>query len=88
MWLNGARSSIGNFMKNASLDSPLIGQNIWLSWLRDLGGTFNPVHNLDEPKVPTGRRDPDKKPRRYELDDEKYGMDPKTGTIWRRPVTA
>jgi hypothetical protein len=59
--------------------------HVWLSWLRDLGGTFVPYHNLDEPKPPTGRRDPDTKPRQYELDDKKYGMDPKTGTIWRRP---
>ena len=59
---------------------------IWRGWLADLGGTFHPVVNLDEPKPPTGRRDPDRKPRQYELDDTKYGMDPRTGTIWRRPV--
>ena len=34
----------------------------WLSWLRDLGGTYEPVRDLDEKKPYTGRRDPDKKP--------------------------
>lgn len=41
--------------------------HIWLSWLRDLGGTFEPYRNLDEPKAPTGRRDSDRKPRQYEI---------------------
>ena len=59
--------------------------HIFLEWLRSLGGTFEPVRNLDEPKLPTGRRA--NRPNQYELDNEKYGMDPKTGTIWRRPVT-
>ena len=58
--------------------------HIWLGWLHDLGGQYFPIHNLAEPKVPTGRRDPDRKPRTYELDNEKYGIDPNTGTIWRR----
>ena len=38
-------------------------------------------------KPRTGRRDADKKPRFYELDPKKYGMDPRTGSIWRREVT-
>lgn len=59
---------------------------IWRGWLHDLGGQYIPVYNLDEPKPPTGRRDPDRKPRQYSLSNEKYGKDPKTGTIWRRPV--
>jgi hypothetical protein len=58
--------------------------HIWLGWLHDLGGQYTSIHNLDEPKPPTGRRDPDRKPRIYELDNEKYGIDPNTGTIWRR----
>jgi len=37
--------------------------HLWLHWLRSLGGTFEPVRDLDEPKPRTGRRDPDKKPR-------------------------
>ena len=58
--------------------------DLWLTWLKDLGGTFEPYRDLEEHKIPTGRRDPDRKPREYPLDDEKYGQDPKTGTIWRR----
>lgn len=61
--------------------------HIWLSWLRDLGGTFEPLRDLSEKKPPTGRRNPDIKPGQYDLDDKKYGMDPKTGAIWRRPGT-
>jgi hypothetical protein len=46
-------------------DTPL---SLWLSWLTDLGGTFNVFHDLlPEPKPPTGRRDPDRKPRQYPL---------------------
>lgn len=41
--------------------------HVWLGWLRDLGGQYLPIHNLDEPKPPTGRRDPDKRPRQYPL---------------------
>jgi hypothetical protein len=48
--------------------------HVWLGWLMDLGGTYEPIRNLEERKIPTGRRDIDKKPRRYELDDEKYGV--------------
>lgn len=40
---------------------------LWMSWLKDLGGSYEPVRDLSEPKPPTGRRDPDKKPRQYEL---------------------
>lgn len=62
--------------------------HIWLGWLKDLGGTFEPVRNLEDRKTPaSGRRDKDRQPRQYELDNDKYGMDPKTGTIWRRPNT-
>ena len=60
--------------------------HIWLTWLRELGGTYEPIRDLDEKKPYTGRRLEDKKPRQYELDDKKYGMDPTTGAIWRRPV--
>ena len=41
--------------------------HVWLQWLRDLGGTYEPMRDLSEPKPPTGRRDPDKKPRQYEI---------------------
>ena len=73
--------------------SPLSGRrdpglfHIWLSWAKDLGLTFEPYRDLSETKEPTGGRDPDKHPRAYALDDKKYGMDPKTGAIWRRPGT-
>lgn len=59
--------------------SPLSGQrdpnlfHVWLSWLKDLGGTYEPMRDLSEPKAPTGRRDPDRRPRRYPLG-EKYGI--------------
>ena len=58
--------------------------HVWLSWLTDLKGTFVPYRDTEEKKPYTGRRDPDKRSRQYDLDDKKYGMDPKTGTIWRR----
>ena len=73
--------------------SPLSGRrdpglfDLWLQWSKDLGLTFEPYRDLSEKKEPTGRRDPDKHPRAYALDDKKYGMDPKTGAIWRRPGT-
>ena len=73
--------------------SPLSGRRdpslfaIWLQWARDLGLTFTPYRDIEEKKPYTGWRDPFKRPRRYPLDDKKYGMDPKTGTIWRRPGT-
>jgi hypothetical protein len=56
---------------------------IFLDILSELGGTYIPLWSEPSTKR-TGRRDPDIKPRQYELDDHKYGMDPKTGTIWRR----
>lgn len=56
--------------------------HIWLGWLRDLGGTYIPMRDLDEKKPYTGRRDPDKKPRQYPLDPEKYAITTK-GTIIR-----
>ena len=40
--------------------------HVWLSWLKDLGGTYEPMRDLSERK-PGGRRDPDLKPRQYEL---------------------
>jgi hypothetical protein len=57
---------------NNNLDKNLF--HIWLGWLHDLGGTFVPYRTFEEPKPPRGRRDQDKKPRRYELDDKKYGV--------------
>ena len=57
---------------------------VWLGWLRDLGGKHESVSTASEPKERTGRRDPDNKPRQYELDNERYGMDPNTGSIRRR----
>ena len=73
--------------------NPLFGRRdpglfeIFRLWLRELGGTFEPYRDLEERKSYTGRRDKDCQPRPYELDNDKYGMDPKTGTIWRRPNT-
>ena len=71
---------------------PLFGQIsrffIWLNWLFELGGSYqylgDPPTDPKQPPKRTGRRDPDKKPRTYPLDPDKYGMDPKTGSIWRR----
>lgn len=63
---------------------PLSRFEIWRGWIRDLGGTYEPVRDLSEPKPVTGRRDPDTKPRWYPLNDEVYGQDPRTGAIWRR----
>ena len=54
--------------------------DIWLSWLRDLGGSYTPIRDLDEKKPYTGRRDPDRKPRQYELG-EKYGINPNGSVI-------
>lgn len=73
--------------------NPLFGRRdpglfeIWRLWARELGLTFEPYHDLEERKPYTGRRDKDRQPRFYELDNDKYGMDPKTGAIWRRPNT-
>lgn len=70
--------------------NPLFGHRdpghfeIFRTWLRELGGKFELYRDLSEKKPYTGRRDPDKRVRQYDLDDKKYGMDPKTGTIWRR----
>jgi hypothetical protein len=58
--------------------SPLSGRRdpglfaIWRQWLKDLGGSYEPMRDLSERK-PGGRRDPDRKPRRYELG-EKYAI--------------
>ncbi len=59
--------------------------DIWLSWLRDLGGSYTPVRNLEEPKAPTGRRDPDKRARQYELDPEKYAIN-SNGSVIRLEI--
>lgn len=57
-----------------------------MSWLKDLGGRYEPVRDLSDPKPRTGRRDEDKKPRQYELGthnpDRQYGITTK-GTIVR-----
>jgi hypothetical protein len=58
---------------------PFYQQIIW-----SLGGVLELIPGEVSTKR-TGRRDPDIKPRSYPLNDKWYGMDPKTGTIWRRP---
>ena len=66
-------------------DIPVTKFEMWRGWLADLGGHLEPVRDFEERKQHTdGRRNQDIKPREYPLDDKKYGMDPKTGTIWRR----
>ena len=57
--------------------------HIWLGWLKDLGGSFEPMRDLSEPKPLTGRRDPDRKPRDYPLTTDKYTIDNK-GAIRRK----
>ena len=72
---------------HASAGSPLFRQrdpslfHIWLGWLRDLGGSYTPMRDLEEKKPPTGRRNPDIKPRQYELDPEKYGINSKGSVV-------
>lgn len=73
---------------HASTGSPLIGQinrfHIFLEWVRSLGGTYEPVRNLDEPKKHTdGRRNPDTKPRQYPLTTEFHTINDK-GVIRRK----
>ena len=69
-------------------NSPFSGQpdaslfEIWRGWLADLGGKYEPMRNLEEKKPPTGRRDPDRKPRQYELPADKYAITSK-GTVVR-----
>ena len=53
--------------------------------IRVVGRLRQALYFLEERAA--GRRDPGKHPRAYALDDKKYGMDPKTGAIWRRPGT-
>ena len=53
--------------------------HLWLSLLKDLGGTYEPMRDLSERK-PGGRRDPDRKPRQYELGD-KYAITSKGQVI-------
>jgi len=58
--------------------------HIFLDWLKDLGGEYLPMRDLDEPKThKDGRRNPDTKPRQYELSGEDYKID-KHGVITRR----
>lgn len=57
---------------------PFYQQLIW-----SVGG-FCPLVESEPSAKRTGRRDIDKKPRQYPLNNEKYGKDPRTGTIWRR----
>lgn len=67
------------------LEIPISKFDVWRSWLADLGGTFEPYRDFEERKKHTdGRRNRDTKPGEHPLDNEKYGQDPKTGTIWRR----
>jgi hypothetical protein len=58
---------------------------IWLHWLHELGGTyeyFGTIPDGIEKPAKTGRRDPDRKPRTYKLDPDKYGTD-KRGVIYK-----
>lgn len=55
--------------------------HIWLTWLRDLGGFYAPMRDLEEKKPPTGRRNPDKKARQYPLDPEKYAVTSKGSVV-------
>ena len=72
---------------HASGGSPFSGQRdpglfeIWRGWLKDLGGQYEPMRDLSERK-PGGRRDPDRKPRQYELPADKYAITSK-GSIVR-----
>ena len=65
---------------NKELTRPFSGQpdaglfEIWRGWLADLGGKYEPMRNLEEKKPPTGRRDPDRNPRQYELPADKYAI--------------
>lgn len=58
--------------------------DVWMSWLKDFGGKFVPVVNNDDPSPRTGRRDPDRKPRQYELGD-KYGIN-SNGSVIRLEI--
>ena len=75
---------------HASGGSPLFGQRdpnlfpVWLGWLRELGGDYEPIRDLEEKKPYTGRRDPDKRPRQYELGD-KYGIN-SNGSVIRLEI--
>lgn len=59
----GGVSIYGHARRNKSYVENINYFHLWLSWLRDLGGVFEPYRNLEEPKPHTGRRDVDKKPR-------------------------
>ena len=67
--------------------SPFSGQrdptlfHVWLSWLKDLGGTYEPMLDLSEPKPRTGRRDEDKRARQYELPADKYAITSKGSVV-------
>ena len=55
--------------------------HVWLKWLSDLGGSYEPIRDLDEKTLPTGRRDPDTKPRSYEVGTHVRGRNPKMYAI-------
>jgi hypothetical protein len=70
---------------HASEGSPLFGQkpnlfHLWLSWLKDLGGQYEPMRDFSERK-PGGRRDPDRKPRQYALPADKYAITSKGSVV-------
>lgn len=44
--------------------------DLWISWLHDLGGSYTPMLDLEEKKPLSGRRDPDKRARQYELGED------------------
>lgn len=55
---------------------------VWLNWLQELGGDFQPLM-VEASQKRTGRRDPDTKPRTYSLKDRVYDMKDKRGIIVR-----
>jgi hypothetical protein len=59
--------------------------HLWLEWLRDLGGTYEPLRDLDEPKPVSGRRDPANKPRAYRVSNKTHYYD-RNGSLRRRVV--
>ena len=71
---------------NKELTRPFSGQpdpnlfDVWLTWLKDLGGAYEPMRDLSERK-PGGRRDPDRKPRQYELPADKYAVTSKGSVV-------
>jgi len=52
--------------------------HVWLQWLESLGGQYEPMRDLSEPKTHTdGRRNADLRPRAYSLDGWRYELDSK-----------